>query len=84
MCYPSWDLRCVDLVDPHTAQCLCPLYPLDKAENARGERRAFAQPDSPPPAPSPVAPLLERHLADHGANALPPGYIPHDPEENDP
>ncbi len=82
MCHPSWDLRCVGLADPHTAQRLCPLYPLDKAENARGERRAFAHPDSPPPAPSPVAPLLEQHLADHGADALPPGHIPHDPEEN--
>jgi hypothetical protein len=37
--YARWDLRRVDLVDPHSGTILAPLYPLDRTANADGRRR---------------------------------------------
>lgn len=37
--YARWDLRFVELIDPHTSTTLCLLYPLDKSANADGLRR---------------------------------------------
>ncbi|RMG54460.1 MAG: IS481 family transposase, partial [Gammaproteobacteria bacterium] len=79
-----WDLRTVDLIDPHTGEILCPLYPLDKSGNAGGQRRAL---DTPAPEPAPpdgktMPPLLRKLLAEHAATGLPPAYLspPTDPE----
>ena len=81
--YARWDLRAVDLVDPHTGAILAPLYPLDKHRNADGQRRRL---DAEPPAagagsatgpPSPeIAPLLRQLMADYAATGLPPAYLP--------
>jgi hypothetical protein len=46
------DLRSVDLVDTHTQQIVCPLYPLDKSANAHGLRRRL----DPPAEPTPLTP----------------------------
>lgn len=85
--YARWDLSHIDLIDPHTSNTLCPLYPLDKSANAAGQRRALALPD-PPLAPLPtrgeLPPLLRKLLADYAATGLPPAYLPkHDDTEPD-
>jgi putative transposase len=80
--YARWDLRAVDLVDPHTKTILATLYPLDKAANADGRRRRLAPPPLPepsPPAPEAaggVAPLLRKLMGDYAATGLPPAYLP--------
>ena len=79
-----WDLSSVDLVDPRTGSHLCSLWPLDKAKNADGARRALPvpegsesdAPDDEPP--SGMAPLLRSLMADYAATGLPPGYLPKD------
>ena len=76
--YTSWDLRRLWLVDEHTGVVLERLYPLDKAQNADGVRRAIPTPPNPePPSPaSGIAPLLKKLMADYAATGLPPAYIP--------
>ena len=86
--YARWDLRSVDLIDPHTQQSLCPLYPLDKAANASGQRRAL-QPleqetlSAAPQASGELPPLLRKLLADYAATGRPPAYLPKSPPESD-
>jgi hypothetical protein len=89
-----WDLRHVDLVDPHTQALLATLYPLDKTTNALGHRRRLQPPAPPelsPAAPAApggaVAPLLRKLMADYAATGLPPAYLPQPepaPEEPQP
>ncbi len=76
--YARWDLRTVDLIDPHTGAILCPLYPLNKADNAAGRRRAVHAPpaDPAPPSGEALPPLLRKLLAEHAATGLPPAYLP--------
>lgn len=83
--YARWDLRSVDLIDPHTQEILCPLYPLDKAANASGQRRRLEQetPTATPQASSELPPLLRKLLADYAATGLPPAYLPKSPLEPD-
>ena len=50
--YARWDLRSVDLIDPHTQAVLCSLYPVDKTANASGQRRVLETPEVGPPAVS--------------------------------
>lgn len=83
--YARWDLRSVELVDPHTQATLCPLYPLDKSANAQGLRRSRA-PEQAVPAPhqDELPALLRKLLADYAATGRPPAYLPkppHDPED---
>jgi putative transposase len=88
--YAQWDLSQVYLVDEREDTVLCRLYPLDKARNAQGLRRALASPDEPAPAPpaqesSPgMAPLLKKLLADYAATGLPPAYLPKDERLSNP
>ena len=79
--YARWDLRHVDLVDPHTETILATLYPLDKTANAQGHRRRLEPPPagpapSPPAAAEGLAPLLRKLMADYAATGLPPAYLP--------
>lgn len=75
--YARWDLSAVDLVDPHSGQLLSPLYPLDKARNAEGQRRRLDPPDpAPADKPAGMAPLLKQLMADYAATGLPPAYLP--------
>ena len=81
--YARWDLRSVDLVDPHSRAILCALYPLDKTRNADGCRRRLdpvSEPITGPtesiPSASPIAPLLRKLMADYAATGLPPAYLP--------
>jgi hypothetical protein len=77
--YARWDLRTVELVDPHSGAPLCPLYPLDKAANASGERRRLAPGSEPEPTPvmgTTLPPLLRKLLAEYAATGLPPAFLP--------
>jgi transposase InsO family protein len=80
--YARWDLSYVDLVDPQTGRVLCPVYPIDKARNADGTRRANEplpyQADglAPVQRSNEVAPLLRELMQRHAATGLPPAYVP--------
>jgi len=78
--YARWDLRSVDLIDPHTLQILCPLYPLDKTANASGQRRALAAAETAPAAlpqtRDELPALLRKLMADYAATGHPPAYLP--------
>ena len=95
VCYARWDLSRVDLVDPQNGTLLAPLYPLDRAANADGRRKAIPSdrgPDDDEPddgtdasAPAdggpdkPLPPLLQKILDEYRATGLPPGYLPKKP-----
>ena len=80
----------MELLDPHTREPLCALYPLDKAANAEGQRRSLdteEATDSPSdtPAGDPLPPLLRKLLAEFAATGKPPAYLPkHDTLEKSP
>ena len=75
--YASWDLTHVYLADERSGELLCRLFPLDKAKNADGRRRAIPPSGSPDTAPpSGMAPLLRQLMADYAATGLPPAYLP--------
>ncbi len=79
--YARWDLRLVELLDPHTQVALCPLYPVDKTANASGQRRLLEAVESQPPATvlsdgDELPPLLRKLLADYAATGRPPAYLP--------
>jgi len=79
VCYARWDLRVVDLVDPLTRASLCRLYPLDKAANASGQRRALQPREELAPDPqrgNELPPLLRQLMADYAATGRPPAYLP--------
>lgn len=86
--YARWDLRAVELIDPHTLAPLCSLYPLDKAANADGRRRRLAaaqtvEPGDPPPTDTGLPPLLLKYIREYAATGRPPAYLPEsstDPE----
>ncbi|MEA3276604.1 MAG: IS481 family transposase, partial [Pseudomonadota bacterium] len=83
--YARWDLRSVELIDPRTRACLCPLYPLDKAANASGQRRTLEPADEQRLAASPprgeLPPLLRKLLAEYAATGRPPAYLPKQPTD---
>jgi putative transposase len=77
----SWDLSLVHLADPKTGAILCRLFPLDKQKNAQGERAAKGSPGDKPaaavsPAPSSMAPLLQKLIQQYAITGLPPAYLP--------
>lgn len=76
--YARWDLARVELVEARSGAPLCQVYPLDKAANADGARRALRPvgPDLSPLAPTEMAPLLRQLLAEHAATGLPPAFLP--------
>ena len=82
--YARWDLSAVDLVDARRGTVLCALYPIDRAANASGRRRAMtdvdglAQADAGATAhtESGVAPLLRQYMAEFAATGVPPPFIP--------
>jgi len=83
--YARWDLRAVELIDPRTLIPLSPLYPLNKAANANGRRRAL-KPTQTTPAleqSDELPPLLRKCLADYAATGRPPAYLPHRPSDKD-
>jgi hypothetical protein len=76
-----WDLSHVHLVDPKTGAILCRLFPLDKNKNAQGGRAAKGSPMDKPaatasPAPSSMAPLLQKLIQQYATTGLPPAYLP--------
>jgi putative transposase len=84
--YASWDLTQVHLIDEHSGQVLCRLYPEDKTRNASGIRRpldpvATRASAGEPVAVKPVtgiAPLLAELMSQQAATGLPPPYLPKD------
>jgi len=85
LAYARWDLSAVEVIDPHSGAALCPLYPLDKAANACGERRRLAplcEPEPTPRSATTLPPLLRKLLTEYAATGLPPAYLPkHDDPE---
>ena len=79
--YARWDLSRVDLVDARTGAILCPVKPLDKSANARGQRRRLspADVDLSPVAPKGLPALMTQLLADYAATGVPPAYLPTHP-----
>ena len=86
--YARWDLRSVELVDPHTGDPLCPLFPLDKTRNAEAGRRQLEDVvDSVPGCPTSPAetpPLLRALIEDYAATGQPPAYLPEPHDDPDP
>jgi len=83
--FAGWDLSVVHLVDEHTGNVLCRLFPLDKTRNAQGLRRSLL-PLTTEPLPKPthgMAPLLAELIARQAATGLPPAYLPKD-EDSEP
>jgi putative transposase len=84
--YASWDLTQVHLVDEHTDQVLCRLFPQDKTHNASGLRRPLEPLGTPPLTVDPtaakaatgMAPLLAKLMTQQAATGLPPAYLPKD------
>lgn len=77
--YARWDLSHVLLIDPHTHQVLCSLYPEDKSANASGLRRTLDKQEMPATLPEQeagMAPLLKEYMAQYAATGLPPAYLP--------
>jgi hypothetical protein len=85
--YAGWDLAHIHLVDEHSGQILCRLFPQDKTRNASGLRRALDQiapkPVATPPAGG-IAPLLAQLIDQQAASGLPPPYLPKDEQGDDP
>ncbi|MHC4064165.1 MAG: hypothetical protein ACYSUI_06635 [Planctomycetota bacterium] len=78
--YARWNLGSVHLVDPRTDTVLAPIYPIDKARNADGQRRVL-EPDvlaaAPPGTPTgEMAPLLRKLMTEYAATGISPGYLP--------
>lgn len=90
LAYARWDLTQVELLDPHTRQPLCPLYPLDKLAHADGQRRRReAIADTPEThaaraSTGELPPLLRKILADFAATGMPPAYLPTADEQENP
>ncbi len=86
--YARWDLRAVELIDPRALTPLSPLYPLNKAANANGQRRALKpSPTAQQPESSQrdeLPPLLRKCLEDYAATGCPPAYLPHPSPEKTP
>lgn len=78
--YARWDLSVVDLVDARRGTVLCALYPIDRAANASGRRRAIDPADQSADAPaigeSGMAPLLRQYMAEFAATGMPVPMIP--------
>ena len=85
--YARWDRSQADIVDSRIGTILATIYPLDKARNARGQRRligpkapssrALSLSTSAPPVPTGdgQAPLMRQLLAQFAATGLPPAYL---------
>ena len=73
-----WDLSALDLVDPRQGRHLAVLLPLDKQQNADGQRRALVPvaAAAEEPAATGIAPHLRQLMADYAATGLPPAYLP--------
>lgn len=79
--YARWNLSSVDMIDPETRLVLATLYPVDKAKNADGKRRAYEDSlavEEPEPEASGIAPLLKNLMDEYRATGLPPAYLPLD------
>lgn len=75
--YARWDLTRVVLVDERSGTVLSPLFPVDLARNASGQRRPLVAVEVEPEPPGDgIAPLLRRLMADYAATGLPPAYLP--------
>ena len=75
--YARWDLSQAAVVDERTGAEVAAIYPVNKVNNASGQRRR-RQTDAAaaPAAPAGVAPLLQKLLAEYAATGLPPAYLP--------
>lgn len=84
----AWDLSQVHLVDPKTGALLGRLFPLDKHQNAQGQRAARTGPLERPATatapPSGMAPLLEKLIQQYAITGLPPAYLPKQSSPHDP
>jgi transposase InsO family protein len=79
-----WDLSCIELVDPRSGDHLATLFPLDKTRNAESVRRILRPIEEREPIASGIAPHLRTLMAEYAATGLPPAFIPHDDDSEDP
>jgi putative transposase len=80
-----WDLRSVDLCDPHTGVHLGTLLPLDKRKNADGRRRALRIATAHEPEPEGgIAPRLRELMQQYSATGLPPAYLTQEHPDTEP
>jgi putative transposase len=79
--YARWDLATVDMIDPGSGLVLATLFPVDKAKNADGKRRAYEDSlaiEEAEPEATGIAPLLKLLMDQYRATGLPPAYLPLD------
>jgi len=76
--WAEWDLTLVYLVDDRTGSVLCRLFPLDRTQNADGQRRSLEPIGASVAARAEpgIAPLLEKLMNDYRNTGLPPAYVP--------
>ncbi len=76
--YARWDLGRVHAIDRTTSKPIARLFPIDRARNASGERRAITPnvETTDQTSSNEFPPYLQRLVADYAADGLPPGYLP--------
>ncbi len=77
--YADWDLGLVHIADPKTGDPIHRIFPLDKARNSSGERRALRPGSTSQGFSSPsreLPPLLQEYLEEFAASGRPPGFLP--------
>ena len=78
--YATWDLTCIDMIDPNTSTLLTSLTPQNKSANANGLRRkrALETQESQQPPSSEAPPYLQKLMNEYAATGLPQSYLPKD------
>jgi hypothetical protein len=76
--YARWNLGRVHVVDERAGKAIARIFPLDRAQNASGERRAKTPPTEDAPAVNTgvLPPLMKQLVEDYAASGLPPSYLP--------
>ena len=75
--YASWDLSTVYLADLENRRHSLPRLPGGQKQKRSGPAGAQSRRRSgPPPAPSGMAPLLQKIIQQYALTGLPPAYLP--------
>ena len=77
--YARWDLGNVYMADGRSGGIISRLYPVNKIQNANGQRRSLepiVNTEEEQEESQKLPPLLEKLISDYSATGLPPAYIP--------